>query len=134
MRGSRWTFAMVAALLGAAACSDDSNGPAPQAGTLTLTLTTPQLDDGAMTFEVSGPAIDTALAVDASLRLFTRRVNGSTIVGAVVGALGNGAVVTLQVPDLGAAARYTARVLEVADRQDALRTSLQGYTLTVTSP
>ena len=134
MSGSRWILAMVAALSVAAACSDDANGPAPQAGTLTLTLTTPQLDDGAMTFEVSGAAIDTAVAAGASLRLFTRRVNGSSLVGAVVGTLANGAVVTLQVPDVGAAARYTARVLEVADRQDALRTSLQGYALTVSTP
>ena len=52
------------------------------------------------------------------------------MVGAVVGNLANGAVVTLHVPDVGAAARYTANVLEVADRQDALRTSLTGYALT----
>jgi len=49
----------------------------------------------------------------------------------VVGNLANGAVVTLHVPDVGAAASYTANVLEVADRQDALRPSLAGYALTV---
>jgi hypothetical protein len=38
------------------------------------------------------------------------------------------------VPDAGAAAAagYTGRVLEVADRQDVLRASLAGYALTVT--
>jgi len=40
-------------------------------------------------------------------------------------------VATLHVPDVGAAARYTTTVLEVADRQDALRASLAGYALTV---
>jgi len=131
MSGSRWIFAMVAALSVAAACSDDSTTAPVQPGTLRLTLTTPHDDDGAMTLEVSGPPIDSATADHASLRLFTRRVDGSTIVGAVVGALTNGAVVTLYVPDAGAAGRYTARVHEVADRQNALRASLAGYALTV---
>jgi hypothetical protein len=112
-------------------CSNDATGGDMRAGTLTLRLTTPHVDDGAMTFAVSGPPIDTAVAVNALLRLFTRREGGSTVVGVAVGALANGAVVTLQVPDVGAAAGYAARVLEVADRQDALRASLEGYALTV---
>jgi len=131
MSGSRWIFVMVAALSVAVGCSDDTTGAPARPGTLSLTLTTPHADDGAMLFEVSGPSIDSAIAVNASLRLFTRLVNGSTVVGAVVGALANGAVVNLQVPDVGVAAEYTARVLEVADRKDALRASLAGYALTV---
>ncbi len=105
----RWIFAMVAALSVGAACSDNPTGGGARAGTLTLRLTTPHADDGAMTFEVSGAPIDSATA----------------------GNLANGAVVTLHVPDVGAAASYTANVLEVADRQDALRPSLAGYALTV---
>lgn len=131
---NRWRgmFALLATLAVVAACSDDAvvGGPA-QAGTLTLRLTTPHADDGAMMFEVSGPALDSVVAVNAALRLFTRRDGTARIVGAVVGTLENGAVVTLHVPDVGAAAAYTARVLEVADRQDALRASLAGYALTV---
>jgi len=131
MTRTRWIFAMVATLLVSVACSDESTSVGAGAGTLVLRLTTPRADDGAMTFEVIGPPIDSAVAVNGSLRLFTRRVSGSTVVGAVVGDLVNGAVITLHVPDLGAAARYTATVLEVADRQDALRSSLAGYALTV---
>jgi hypothetical protein len=84
-----------------------------------------------MLFAVSGPPIDSATAGNASLQLFTRRAGSATMVGVVVGELANGAVVTLQVPDVGAAAGYSARVLEIADRQDALRASLTGYTLAV---
>ena len=131
MSRSRWIFAMVAALSVGTACSDNPTSGSARAGTLTLRLTTPHADDGAMTFEVRGAPIDGATAVDASLRLFTRRVDGSTMVGAAVGNLANGAVVTLHVPDVGAPARYTATVLEVADRQDALRASLAGYALAV---
>lgn len=130
MSRSRWIFVMAAALTVGAACSDDPVGGA-QAGTLVVRLTTPHADDGAVMFEVSGPAIDTAIVVNASLRLFTRRASSSTIVGVVVGVVGSGAVITLQVPDVGAVAGYTARVLEVADRQSALRASLAGYALTV---
>ena len=130
MKSSRWILVMIAVLLLDVACSNDATGGDTQAGTLTLRLTTPHADDGAMTFEVGGAPIDSAVVINTSLRLFTRR-DGSTIVGAVVGSLANGGVITLHVPDVGAAARYTATVLEVADPQDALRTSLAGYALTV---
>jgi len=132
MSSSRWIFAVLAALLVSVACSDNPSGSVAQGGTLTLRLTTPHTDDGAMTFAVTGPPIDSVMAVNASLRLFTRRASGGpTIIAVVVGAVANGAVVTLQVPDVGAAAGYTARIVEVADRQDALRASLAGYALTV---
>src|SRR5574341_64700 len=113
MRRVRLMLAMVA-LFAVAACSEDSTvvGPQPGAGTLVLRLTTPHADDGAILFEVSGPPIDSALAVNTSLQLFTRR-NGSTLAGALVGAVANGIVVTLRVPDVSAVAGYTARVLEV---------------------
>jgi hypothetical protein len=115
-----------------AACSNDPTSGATRAGTLTLRLSTPRSDDGALLFELGGPPIDTALVVNGSLQLFTRRAEGSIVVGAVVGALANGALLILRVPDVGAAGGYTARVLEVADRQNVLRASLAGYGLRVT--
>jgi hypothetical protein len=131
MKSARWIFAMIAVLLLDVACSKDATGGDRQAGTLTLRLTTPHADDGAMTFQVSGAPIDSAFAANGSLRLFTRRDGSSAVVGVVVGVLADGAGMTLHVPDVGATARYAATVLEVADRQDALRTSLAGYALTV---
>ena len=130
MNGARLIFAMVAVLSVGAACSDDPTGSSARAGTVILRLTTPHADDGALTFEVSGPPIDSAMAADASLVLFTRRTGDGALVGLVAGAVANGVVVVLQVPDVGVAAEYTARVLEVADRQNALRASLAGYALT----
>jgi hypothetical protein len=132
MNRVRWSFTLVAALVVGAACSNDSTGSVAGAGTLTLRLTTPRSDDGALLFELSGPPIDTTVAANAALQLFTRRTDGSTLIGAVVGTLGDGVIVTLQVPDVAAAARYSARLLEVADRQNVLRTSLSGYALSVT--
>ena len=131
MTRARWMFAIAAALLVIAACSDEPTNPGPEAGTLVVRLTTPHGDDGALSFQVSGP-IDSASAASGSLQLFTRRLDGSTVLGAVIGPLANGAVVTLHVPDVRVAAGYTATALEVADRDDALRASLAGYALTVT--
>jgi hypothetical protein len=48
----------------------------------------------------------------------------------VAGVVTNGDVVTLHVPNVAAAADYTARVVEVADRRHAVRGSLTGYALT----
>jgi hypothetical protein len=132
MKRSRWIHATVAAVSVGAACANDSTGNAAQAGTLRLRLTSPHDDDGAMVFEVAGPPIDSATAGNTSLQLFTQRVDGTTMVGAVVGALGNGVVVTLHVPDVTAVAGYRARVIEVANKKDALRDSLTGYALSVT--
>lgn len=126
------TVTLLAALGVGAACSDYPGGGPTQPGTLTLRLTTPHDDDGAIMFELSGPPVDNATAAGASLRLFTRRVDDATIRGAVLGTLANGAVVTLEVPDVDAVAEYAVRVLEVADRQDVLRDDLTGYVLVVT--
>ena len=132
MIGQRWIVAMVSVVgaLAAVACTDDSGlGTPPHSGTLTVRLITPHDDDGALTFELTGPTVESPVAADASLRLFVRGVDASTVRGAVIGTLTDGAMLTLQVPDVGAAAGYTARVLEVADRENALRTSLAGYEL-----
>jgi hypothetical protein len=130
MNYSRWIVTTFTALSVGTACADEPLSGNARAGSVSLRLTTPHTDDGAMLFDVSGPPIDSVTASNASLQLFTRRA-GSTIVGAVVGVVANGALVTLHVPDVRAAAGYTARVLEVADRQDALRASLAGYALAV---
>ena len=134
MSSSRWIFVIAAALSAGAACTDDPNTPTgggARPGVVILHLATPNADDGAVLFEVSGAPIDSAVAIDASLRLFTRRVGDSTVIGALAGAVATGAVVRLYVADIVAAAGATVRVLEVADRQDALRSSLTGYALAV---
>ena len=133
MTPARWMLAMAAALLMIAACSDEttSPGPKPQSGTLVVRLTTPNNDDEAMSFEINGP-VDSVTAAGGTLQLFTRRVDDSTVLGVVIGPLDNGAVAILHVPDVSAAAGYRVAALEVADHEDALRPSLDGYALTVT--
>lgn len=131
MTRARWMLAMAAALLVIVACSDEPTNPGTGPGTLVVRLTTPNSDDEALSFEISGP-VDSVTAAGGSLQLFTRRVDGSTVLGAVIGPLDNGAIVILHVPDVSAAAGYRVAALEVADQEDALRPSLAGYALTVT--
>ena len=128
---TRWILALVAALFVSVSCSDQPTSAGSEPGTLVIRLTTPHGDDGALTFQVNGPSLESA-SVNGSLQLFTLRVNDSTLVGAVIGTLANGAIITLHVPDESVAAAYTATLREVADREDALRASLAGYALTVT--
>lgn len=132
MRYARRLFVLVAVLIGAA-CAADSTGTGTPVGssTLLLQLSTTQFDDGAVLFQLTGPQIDTIVAV-ASMRLFTRRANDSTIIGAVLGDVAAGHLATLRVPGAVAPAAYTVRVLDVADRQNLLRASLAGYVMAVT--
>lgn len=119
-----------AALLMSAACDDDPAGIEALAGTVTLELATTHADDGALVFAVTGPPIDSATAANPSLRLFTR-VDGSVLVGLVAGGVARGPLVVLHVPDVRLAAAYSARIVEVADRQSEVRASLTGYALSV---
>ncbi|MGH7537882.1 MAG: hypothetical protein ACREMF_04560 [Gemmatimonadales bacterium] len=123
-----WILAAAALLLAGTDCGD-SGSPA-QPGTLRVSLTTPNTDDGAILFEVSGPAIDTMAPVNASYRLFTRRIGTTTVRAVLAGPVASGTVATLEVPDVGAAGSYTATVTEVVDRQNQLR-PLSGYQLQV---
>lgn len=126
----RWVFALAVSLFAVAACTDyatDVRVP----GTLRVQLHTPRADDGAVLFEVSGPSIENVTAGNGSLELFTRHTAGDTIIGAIVGTPGNGTVAMLHVSYGASAGAYTARVLEVADREDRLRASLAGYSLTL---
>jgi hypothetical protein len=121
---------ILAALLAVTACSNDPNAGAGDGQTLRLRLTTPNRDDGALVFKVSGPGIDTAVAAVSS-RLFTRRPDDTTMVGAIIGELAGGTIITLRVPDGQQPLEYNAQILEVADRGNQLRERLEGYTLTV---
>lgn len=127
-----WILAVAALLLHGAACGRDSSAPVQvQPRTLRVSLTTPNPDDGAILFEVSGPAIDAIAGANPSHRLFARRLASTSVRAVVVGPLASGTVATIEVPDVGAAGLYTATLTEVVDRQNQLRAQLGGYVLSV---
>jgi hypothetical protein len=133
---TRRILAMAAGLALAAtlACGGDGNAPTgpqgPTAGTLTVSLTTPNNDDGAILLTVSGPDMTQLASADASL-YFRHAQAGTTITAVLVGDVAGGDLVTFHVPDVDAAGSYSATIQQVADRSNALRGSLTGYSLTV---
>lgn len=131
MNRMTWKLLLVSGLMAATACSNDPTASTPRQGTLRLRLTTPHSNDGAMLFKLHGRSIDSVLTGNPTLQLFTRRVDDSTVAGALVGMVAGGDVMTLEVSDANPAG-YTATVTEVADRNNELRASLEGYGLTVT--
>lgn len=130
MKGRLWILAAAALLLDGAACAGDPGSPA-QPGTLRVSLTTPNTDDGAIVFEVSGRAIDTITVMSASYRLFTYRIGSTAVRAVLAGPVAGGTLAILKVPDVGAAASYTATVTEVVDRQNQPQL-LNGYQVQVT--
>ncbi|MEK6254939.1 MAG: hypothetical protein N2B05_09610 [Gemmatimonadales bacterium] len=136
MRNTRIPVAIVlcALLSTSVSCGDDDNGstgpPDPVPGTLTLSLGTLHVDDGALVLRLQGADI-TQVAL-AAPGLYLRFLEDQTGVTAVfVGDVVSGDLLTFHVPDVNSVASYAGTVLEAADRSNALRGSLAEYTLTV---
>lgn len=126
----RWRMLTVWAVLGLA-CGEGPTGPVQ--GTVTIHLSSPHADDGALLFTVTAPegqTIDTVTAACSGCRAFMGRSGDLRVSVAVVGALPAGAVAQMVVSDTRQPSRYQTGLLEVAARSHALR-SLDGYALTV---
>ncbi len=125
-------FALIASLLTLAACgagSSPTGTPAPTPsdptpGWLTLQLATPNGNDGAVQFVVTGPAIDTVKVPD-----FNGYADaGGTIANIIVtGQVGNGTIGRIFVPDLARSSEYQASVVAAAVRGTYQLQNLTGY-------
>jgi hypothetical protein len=96
-----------------AACGTDA-GSAPQPGTLTLTLTSAGMSDGAVVLLVSGGPV---ISVDgpAVYQVASNTDAAGTHV-MIVGNVTSGVVATLHVADVSRASAYVVTVEQVADR------------------
>jgi hypothetical protein len=97
-------------------------------------LTTPNADDGAILFTLSGGPIDAPAATSSDHAFFSRETGAMSMTAVLVGDLTAGTVLEFDVPDGSSASDYTATIVEVADRQNALREELAGYELSVGAP
>lgn len=127
-------MALCAFLSTTVSCGDEDNGSTgpddPVPGTLTLSLDTPHADDGALLLRLEGPDMTQVELAAGTLYLrFLEDQAGLTAV--FVGDLTSADMLTFGVPDVERVGSYSATLLEVADRANALRGSLAGYTLTV---
>ncbi|UCC83624.1 MAG: hypothetical protein JSW46_01450 [Gemmatimonadota bacterium] len=131
MRKQRWITATAVALalaVGVACGDDESVGPEVTPGTMIVSLTTPNADDGAIMFTVSGGEIDAPALLDIEHVLYLME-GANTITAIIAGDIVAGGLLEFDVPDVEVA--YTATITQVADRTNDLRDPLTGYSLTV---
>lgn len=133
-RTIRSMVAACAAALAIGSCADGPTGPGkPVPGTLLVTWTSPNVDDGAAVLKVVLPgdlATDTATVARDGVELFQRRT-ADTLRIAVFGPLASGTLLTIDVADVRRVADIRASVVEVAREDDTLRETLGGYALSV---
>ena len=117
----------------AASCGDGGpTGPAgPVPGVLKIALTTPNADDGALLFTVSGGRISTVDAAAAGYQIYTAQPDTLTTRILVTGDIGAGEVVRIHVPDTRSAAAYHATIAQAASRATFAQRVLAGYALAV---
>ena len=116
-------------LLGLAACGG-SDLSAPLSGPLDLVLDTPADNDGIVLVEIGGGAVDSVTAL--GYRTETSS-HGATPVRLVVsGALADGKLARIWVPDRTRASDYSVTVLEAAARGTYALQDVADYRITVT--
>ena len=133
------TVLSLAALIGGLACGSDSGkillerrcalaNPGP--GTATVSLTTPNADDGAVLVTLTGPGVSNPQPGSSAYRLYFRVVSADELRVMVVGDLSAGVLLTLGVGAVTSIGQYSGTFVEVASRTDVLRATLTGYSLT----
>ena len=122
--------ACIAALL--TACGGNSaTGPStgdthsPVSGWLTVELTTPHSDDGAVQLQVTGPAIDSIVA-DGRYQGVGQSTGGRADL-IVTGSIVSGRVARFMVPDVDRAPAYSVRVVAGAQRNTWSLRNSGGY-------
>ncbi len=100
-------------------------------GTLKVMLTSPSTADAAMAVELSGEGIQDVAVSGIGRTAYVRQVAPQRFRILVFGPVGTSEMLSFAVPNTKQHARYSAKVLEVSDEQNALRASLSTYQLTV---
>ena len=130
MRTVRWIgLGLSLGLLGTGlACGD--NAVAPKAGDVTVSLTTPNADDGVVLVALFGPGFADIEPASASYRVYSLTASPTEVHILVVGDLAAGPVLRLNVNDPGKIGQYHGTVVQVASRNDEVRTVVPGYDVT----
>lgn len=118
------------ALLLAAVLTAACGGSDGASGTLRVSLTSPNTDDGAVMLQVTGD-ID-SVTVPAGLTLYEATPSATVVRAIVTGNIApGGTVLTLHVPDVGRASSYATQLLQVSARGTYVQRPVGGYTLQV---
>jgi hypothetical protein len=109
------------------ACSSEPAGPTE--GTFTVILATPNGDDGAVLFTLSGGPVDSVEAAGHSI--YSARIDANTLRVIVTGALGSGPVARIRIPDHRQMSGYSVIVNQAAARSSYQQRDPAGYSLTM---
>ena len=121
----RWAF-VLALGAGISTCKDGTDPARP--GPLSLTLATPNSDDGGVLFTISGGPIDSVRAP--GFTLLQRTESGTQRRVVVAGTVNAGKIAEVWVPDTRSASQYSASVVEAASRTYAQR-AVAGYSIAI---
>jgi len=106
---------------------------APVAGVLEVKLATPNNgQDGAALLVLTAPVAPTSVTAGPGLTLWGGPVATTTARLALTGTISAGTILTLRVEDVNKVRQYGVTLLQIADVNSRLRTSLAGYNATVT--
>jgi hypothetical protein len=110
---------------------DDGGPDGPTPGELTIELTTPNTDDGAIKLTISGPEALTSITSDSpDIRVFRTGALGASNTVVITGTLTDGPVLRIGVADTRDDEDYTATVVSVASTGYAVR-AVTGYEFAV---
>jgi hypothetical protein len=115
---------------GGLACGGGSGSTGPTAGTATVSLVTPNADDGAVLLTLTGPNFANVVSASASYHAYVRTVSPGEVRVILVGDLAAGVVLTTAVDDVSKIGQYGGTVAEAASRSDVVRSSTAGYGVT----
>jgi hypothetical protein len=128
------TQAMLTALAAAATlrCSDGGTAPpsSDTPGTAVLSLGTAHADDGAVVLTLRGTGVSSIQAVSSAHVVVSRPAGPDETRVIVVGDLVAGPLLRVHVPAVNRLSAYSASIDQAATRDDVLRESVAGYTLT----
>jgi hypothetical protein len=124
-------FVVALAVATAAACDDDTTSP-PEAGTVVVSLVTPNQDDGAIMVSVSGMVLTDPAAVSTLHEFYLNQASADSLVAVLAGdEISAGPLLTVGIADIRLVDELSVVILQVAAQDNSLRESLSGYDLTV---
>ncbi|CAN5567201.1 hypothetical protein BH24GEM3_BH24GEM3_07320 [soil metagenome] len=121
----------VITMLGVVACDGNSGGPtAPTIvnESASVSLNTPNGAEGAVLVRLVGPGYSNIQPANSGYRIFWRRQSEEEVRVLVVGSIAPGPLFTADV-SRSSRGTYTAALVEVAARDDAMRESVAGYSV-----
>jgi hypothetical protein len=131
----RAAVVLVLALAAPLACARDRVTAPPATASLIVTLETPHTDDGAVVLALRGPLAGEPVAIDPGHEVFVlpdQDGGGARI--AIVGDRLGGPLLALTAPREADLAVFQGVVVEVADLDDEVRKTVDGYRVNFSPP